>query len=402
MRLISIRSMMTLGACLLAACSSPNHSTQAQQLSPSSQQAPLPSALPQTALSEQPVATGPQKNGPLFVPFRQEFVQENGALSPYLKDWALQLAEQRRIPFPTIEALLKQVRYEPQVLQLMAPAQGKRAQRNWPAYRARFTDTVRIDKGLAFWRLHQDSIEAIAQHYQVPASILVAIIGVETIYGHYMGDFSVLNALTNLGFSYPDPNRPDRAEMFRNQLADLIELHYHNKLDAQTVRGSFAGAMGLPQFMPTSIKNWAVDASNKGHVDLFASVPDALASIANFLNHHGWQAGLPVFIDISIPTTPPVAALVDGGLQPTLTWATLQETLSLPSPSPLLEQQKFGLIDLPDPINQNIEYRLATANFFALTAYNRSYFYASAVVDLACALEQGYYHRSSCSLWANL
>ena len=82
--------------------------------------------------------------------------------------------------------------------------------------------------------------------------------------------------------------------------------------------------------------------------------------------------------------------------------STLQETLSLPSPPPLLAQQKFGLIDLPDPINQNIEYRLATANFFALTAYNRSYFYASAVVDLACALEQGYYHRSSCSLWANL
>src|SRR5690625_6041835 len=104
----------------------------------------------------------------------------------------------------------------------MTPAKGKRGKRSWSAYQERFTDKTRIDDGLSCWRRHQDIIEQTAQKYQIPASVLVAIIGVETIYGSYMGDFSVLNGLTNLGLSYPDPERPERATMFRNQLADLI------------------------------------------------------------------------------------------------------------------------------------------------------------------------------------
>ncbi|HLS17718.1 MAG TPA: lytic murein transglycosylase B [Paenalcaligenes sp.] len=411
------RIILSLGTCLFAACSTPTQTAQSESLSApatsvaaqmsegtdkknkTSARTRTQKSTPETA---QPLNAAPNKpkNSPLFVPFRQDFVQEDGQLSPYLKQWALHLTEQRRLPYPMVEELLQQIRYEPQVIQLMTPTKGQQGKRSWTAYRERFTDKTRIDQGLSFWQQHQDSIEETARHYQVPASILVAIIGVETIYGGYMGDFSVLNALANLGFGYPDPERPERAAMFRNQLADLIELHYQGKLDASTARGSFAGAMGLPQFMPTSIKQWAIDAEDKGHIDLFRSVPDALASVANFLNHHGWQAQRPVFIEVDIPANDQIAANVDGGLSPTLAWADLQGILDLPEPPTAYAEQKLGLIDLPDQVNHTVEYRLATANFFAVTEYNRSYFYASAVADLACALERRHYQRQSCSLWA--
>src|SRR5690625_8015458 len=108
-----------------------------------------------------------------------------------------------------------------------------------------------------------------------------------------MGDFKVLRALANLGFSYPDPDRPERAAMFRAQLADFIELHHQNKVDAQRAVGSYAGAMGLPQFMPTSIKNWAIDARNTGAMGLYKSVPDILASMYKFFNHNDLDAYWP-------------------------------------------------------------------------------------------------------------
>ncbi|HLR82962.1 MAG TPA: lytic murein transglycosylase B [Paenalcaligenes sp.] len=417
------RTVLTLGTCLFAACSTPTQTAQTKDFTASNTNS---AAHPQkdeqlieqsstnqnsgrlvvqnaTVNSFDTQKTTPlkSKNSPLFVPFRRDYVQKDGQLSPYLEQWALHLSQQRQIPYPHIEALLKQVSYEPQVIKLMTPAKGKRGKRSWSAYQERFTDKTRIDDGLSFWRRHQDIIEQTAQKYQIPASVLVAIIGVETIYGSYMGDFSVLNALTNLGFGYPDPERPERATMFRNQLADLIELHYQGKLDANTARGSFAGAMGLPQFMPTSIKQWAIDADGKGHIDLFHSVPDALASVANFLNHHGWQAPLPVFIDVEIPANSQIANKVDGGLSPTLDWQELQAPLGLPEQPSVYAQQKLGLVDLPDQVHNTVEYRLASANFFALTEYNRSYFYASAVADLACALERRHYQRQNCSLWAS-
>src|SRR5699024_8130504 len=325
------RTVLTLGTCLFASCSTPTQTAQTkdftdshtntathshEDVQPTTNRNTVHAAAQGAAVTSADTQKGTSikpKNSPLFVPFRRDFVQKDGQLSPYLEQWALHLSQQRQIPYSNVQELLKQVSYEPQVTKLMTPAKGKRGKRSWSAYQERFTDKTRIDSGLKFWERHQDTIEQTAQKYKIPASILVAIIGVETIYGNYMGDFSVLSALANLGFSYPDPERPERAAMFRNQLADLIELHYQGKLDASTARGSFAGAMGLPQFMPTSIKQWAIDADGKGHIDLFHSVPDALASVANFLNHHGWQAPLPVFIDVKIPTDSSITNKVDGG-----------------------------------------------------------------------------------------
>lgn len=401
MRRICSQGWLTRGIssiCIfLAACSS----THTQTVSPAQQnqlpQAATTAATPLSAAGLHSKTVRTESVQPIFVPFREQFKQSDGTLAPYLQEWAEQLSQERQIPLSTITELLLEVDYEPTVIRLMTPAQSRQRKRSWPVYRNRTLDAARINAGLEFWRRHDAVIRQTAQTYEVPASILVAIIGVETIYGQYMGDFKVLRALANLGFSYPDPDRPERAAMFRAQLADFIELHHQNKVDAQRAVGSYAGAMGLPQFMPTSIKNWAIDAEQKGHVDLYHSIPDTLSSIANFLNHHGWQAGLPIFMDITLDSKQ-AAHLVAGGLEPTLNAQTLAEHDIRIDPV-FDEALMFGVIDLVDEPNKTAEYRLATPNFFALTAYNRSYFYASSVTDFACALERRYYERLACNLW---
>jgi membrane-bound lytic murein transglycosylase B len=222
----------------------------------------------------------------------------------------------------------------------------------------------------------------------VPANVIAAIIGVETLYGEHLGNYRVLDAITSLSFDYPDPLRPDRIEMFQGQLADLIELHYQGKVDATRQLGSYAGAMGIPQFMPTSLKRWAVSANPDRAINLENHVDDAILSVANFLVEHGWIRGLPVFAPVRLPADP--AKLVAGGLIPTLTWPELEaQGATIATGAPPNSQwmdYPLGVIDLPTSSQNRVEYRTATPNFFALTQYNRSYFYATAVEDLAQAL----------------
>src|SRR5699024_3424978 len=182
---------------------------------------------------------------------------------------------------------------------------------------------VRIKAGTEFWQQHQDQLEKVERTYGVPASIIVAIIGVETIYGRFTGDFRVLDALATLGFRYPDPSRPERSQLFRDQLADLAQLHHEQKLDAYSVTGSFAGAMGLPQFMPGSLLRYAIDGDGDGKIDLLNNAADAIASVAAFLRYHGWTPGLPIFAPVQLPDH--AADLVDGGIDPSLNWQTLVE-----------------------------------------------------------------------------
>jgi membrane-bound lytic murein transglycosylase B len=237
---------------------------------------------------------------------------------------------------------------------------------------------------------HDQMLRLAQARFGVPANIIAAIIGVETLYGQHMGNYRVLDALVTLSFDYPDAKRPDRIEMFQSQLADFIELHYQGRLDATRVLGSYAGAMGIAQFMPTSVKKWAVASDPQAtRVDLEYNVDDAILSVANFLKEHGWIAGLPVFAPVQLPAEP--ADLVDGGLTPTLTWAQLQQAGAQLQPGAELgawADHRLGVINLALPNLNTVQYRTATPNFFALTQYNRSYFYASAVADLAQALEE--------------
>lgn len=315
---------------------------------------------------------------------RGDFLGANADLLPELEDFARETAYTRKIPLQDVRTLLGAAQYNETAVRLMRPS-GKRLQRSWVTYKTRNVDPIRIRSGIAFWKDHQADLTRTSQAYGVPPSIIVAIIGIETVYGRYTGTFRVLDTLTTLGFRYPDASRPERQQMFREQLADLIQLDHEGKLDAYTVEGSFAGAMGLPQFMPGSLANFAADGDGDKKIDLQNSPADAIASIARFLRLHGWEPGLPVFAPIILPAQ--AGTLVKGGLIPDMSWEQLQNAgarLSADTRAGTAWQQHpLGVIDLLDEPRKLDEYRSATPNFFAITHYNRSYFYAAAVADLA-------------------
>ncbi|HLU78039.1 MAG TPA: lytic murein transglycosylase B [Burkholderiaceae bacterium] len=316
------------------------------------------------------------------------FVGPDGQLDPAIEAFAREVALQRQLPLDHVTTLLREARYNATAARLMSPSKT-RIRRSWVTYRGRFVEPIRIRNGEQFWREHADELARAEAIYGVPASIIVAIIGVETLYGRHTGDFRVLDALATLGFRYPDPTRPERAHMFRNQLADLITLDHQGLLDARTATGSFAGAMGLPQFMPGSLARFAADGDGDGHIDLHGSASDAIVSVARFLRLHGWRPELPVFA----PVTPPGNAQqwVTGGLTPTLKWEELQAggaRLAGTATAMAWQAHPLGMVDLVDEPRNSVEYRVGTLNFFALTHYNRSYFYASSVADLAQELER--------------
>ncbi|HLV27587.1 MAG TPA: lytic murein transglycosylase B [Burkholderiaceae bacterium] len=312
----------------------------------------------------------------------------DGKLDPDIVAFAKQVSDRRGVPQAHVLSLLQEAQYNATAARLMSPAKT-RIRRSWVTYRNRFVEPVRIRSGQAFWQENAAVLAEVEREYGVPAAIIVAIIGVETIYGRHTGDFRVLDALATLGFRYPDASRPERSHMFRNQLADLIQLDYEGTLDARSMTGSFAGAMGLPQFMPGSLMRYAADGDRDGRIDLYGNNHDAIASVARFLRLHGWEPGLPVFAPVAPP--PNAQALVTGGLTPTLRWDQLQAagTRAVNSAgSTAWQQRPLGIVNLVDEPRNTVEYRVGTPNFFALTHYNRSYFYASSVADLAHELEQ--------------
>lgn len=315
-----------------------------------------------------------------------EFQQENGQLKPDLQAYAAEVARTRNIPQEQVEQLLASARYNADAARLMAPSKT-RIRRSWVTYRDRFIEPVRIKGGVEFWKQNEDQLDRIAHQYGAPASVIVAIIGVETIYGRYTGDYRVLDALATLGFRYPDPTRPERSQLFRDQLASLIELHHDQQLDAYTVTGSYAGAMGLPQFMPGSLLRFASDGDGDGHIDLLNSPDDAIASVASFLRYHGWVPGLPIFAPVDL--TAQAEKRVTGKIDPSVSWSELQQDGATVRPGHddlSWQQHQLGIVDLVDEPRKTIEYRTGTPNFFAITHYNRSYFYAASVADLASRL----------------
>lgn len=349
-----------------------------------------PSSSAGQAAVETPAAAAPTRIGPTTptAEHTPSTLMTTGTLRPEVQIFAERLAVERNLPLAPIVAALSEARYNATVARLIAPAPpGRKVWRSWNTYRGRFVEPKRIKWGVEFWQENQALLNQAAQHYGVPASIIVSIIGVETLYGRNMGSFRVLDALTTLAFDYPDPNRPERAEMFRGQLADFITLSLENKLDMNAT-GSFAGAIGMPQFMPGSISRYAVDGDHDGHIRLSNSTHDSVMSVGNFLVEHGWLRGLPVFVPVVLPTDP--SALVTGGLTPTQTWSSLQKAGARMSANGSTEGWQagpLGVINLMEEARGTVQYRTATPNFFALTQYNRSYFYATAVSDLATELE---------------
>ena len=272
-------------------------------------------------------------------------------------------------------ALFARTRPIPFVLQAIAPPADPRV-KSWQAYRARFIEPRRLAAGLAFWRRHAATLKKASALTGVPEEIVVSIIGIETFYGKHLGRFESFAALATLAFDYPP-----RAELFRRELEALLLLARDEGRAPDAYRGSYAGAIGLPQFLPSSIRAYAVDFDGSGRIDLAASAGDAIGSVANFLKEHGWESGGPVAVKVDAGDT--AAPLVAEGIVPARRPLEMAEFgVAVPGNAP---DAPAALIDLVTP-DAATEYWLGYRNFYVITRYNRSSFYAMAVFEFAQAL----------------
>jgi membrane-bound lytic murein transglycosylase B len=276
-----------------------------------------------------------------------------------------------------LEFLFSHARSREDVLRAIAPPKAPR-ERSWLAYRARFVNASRIQGGVAFWSRHAKTLARAAREHGVPEEIIVAIIGVETLYGRQTGGFRVVDSLATLAFDYPP-----RAAFFRSELEQYLLLARDEAFDVFSVKGSYAGAIGIPQFMPGSIRRYAVDYDQNARIDLSKSAADAIGSVANFLRAHGWRRGEAIWVPARI-VGEAHRGLLEAGIRPSTAVADLRG-VELGPGAALPPDTRVALIALESP-DEPTEYRLGLENFYVLTRYNRSSLYASAVADLAAAL----------------
>ena len=253
--------------------------------------------------------------------------------------------------------------------------------KNWEAYRKRYIEPVRIKAGVNFWNKHASTLTRAAQQYGVPEHILVGIIGVETIYGQYMGDTNVFDVLTTVAFDYPR-----RSDEYKKFLEEYIVLTKTNKMPLRSVTGSYAGAIGIPQFMPDSWRDYGVDFDGDGKVDLRNSTADAIGSVANFLKQKGgWVPNQDVVYAVKFDNDEPkIKELLAKPIEPSLTYRQIKD-FGISSPENIRSDIKLSLIDLPNG-DKATSYVLGSRNFYAITRYNKSYMYAMSVYDLGSAV----------------
>ncbi len=334
---------------------------------PSSPPMPVPLSPPATA-AEAPAPLLPEQ-------VKAAFITDSA------KNFGLGTAE--------IEGWLAQAKYRQSIVDAMSrPAESVKP---WKDYRPIFLTDARIQQGRAFYAQNREQLLKVQAQTGVPAEYIVAIIGVETSYGRITGSYRVLDALYTLGFYYPASGKPERAEyertrgkFFRDQLAQAIVLAKENGLDLATLKGSYAGAMGWGQFMPSSYRDFAKDGDGDGRRDLFSNLPDVFSSIANYFLAHGWQPGLPPF----------VAAKADANATPFVpedfvsryTLADLAARGYRPV-DPNAPAQPVTLLTLEG--SNGPEYWLGYKNFYVITRYNRSPMYAMAVYQLAGEIAAG-------------
>ena len=272
-----------------------------------------------------------------------------------------------------VEALLAQVDIKQSILDAISrPAERTLT---WAEYRPIFLTEERIRLGQEFWAVHREDIARIAAQYGVEPSILVAIIGVETKYGRISGSYRVLDALGTLAFEYPP-----RARFFRAELSHFLVLSGEAGVDPLQALGSYAGAMGAPQFIPSSFRAYAIDDDEDGHTDLWQNWRDVLASVANYFHRHGWQDGEPVAFSATRDGDGPEGSR-DLGLKTTLQALREQGWRfdgDLPGETPAMAIRLDGA--------EGLEFWVGLKNFDVITRYNRSVLYAMAVHQLATEL----------------
>lgn len=282
-----------------------------------------------------------------------------------------------------VQDLLAGAEFQQRVADLIArPAEAK----PWYEYRPIFMTDQRVEEGLDFWRANEALIEEVAARYAVDPQVIVAIIGVETFYGRITGTFRVLDALTTLAFHYPSDRTRDRTGFFSKELMEYIVLGGEEDLPLPEVTGSYAGAMGMGQFMPSSYRAYAVDFDDDGRRDLWRSTPDVVGSVANYLHVHGWEAGGPVAREVILEPGAEPAAVEQSGFKPHRTVLAFHEDGFRSSPD-LKPDREASLVSLET--EDGMRHWLGFQNFYVITRYNRSPMYAMVVYQLSEALRAG-------------
>jgi membrane-bound lytic murein transglycosylase B len=300
--------------------------------------------------------------------------------------FARQAAEKHALDADWAIAQLAQARYLPVVARLVMPPPTGTA-KNWEAYRARFVEPQRIREGLRWWQANEAALAQAEARWGVPADIVTAIVGVETFYGRVRGNFKVIDALATLAFDFPT-GRSDRSGFYRDELETFLRWCAAESRDPQSVKGSFAGAMGLPQFMPSSLLKYAIDFDGDGRIDLDHNGTDVVGSVAHYFAQFGWQRDLPTHYEVTPPTElRERALLLVPDILPSFTAEQFAERGAALSDAGRAHDGPLALVEL-----QNGEgapsYVAGTRNFYVVTRYNWSSYYAMAVIELARAMRQ--------------
>lgn len=294
-------------------------------------------------------------------PDSQKFIQE--------------MSKKHKFPQQELEKLFKRVEHQPGIIEAISrPAESK----PWYQYRPIFVTADRIREGVKFWNSHEKELALAEKKYGVPPQIIVAIIGVETRFGRHSGNYRVIDALSTLAFDYPP-----RATFFRQELASFLLMSREEKRDPLQFTGSYAGAMGMPQFMPSSFLSYAVDFDKDGNRDLWDNTGDVIGSVANYFSRHHWKKGEPVASRAELKGKPP-QQLIDRGYQPSLPFSQLK-TLGVKSLTHYTDSSEVALLALESSPGQ-MQYWVALHNFYVITRYNHSPLYAMAVYQLGEAI----------------
>jgi membrane-bound lytic murein transglycosylase B len=267
-------------------------------------------------------------------------------------------------------------------MRLIGPEQPKTEavkpmRRSYPRYRAKFLTPVRIAAGVRYWDMHEEYLRRAEAEFGVPAEVVLGILGVETAFGQNTGSFRVVDSLATIAF-----DGPRRQEYFRDELKELLLLARDMSIDPLEIKGSYAGAMGLPQFMPSSYRRYAVDFDHDQVTDIIGSPADAIGSVASYLKAYGWKPGEAPTVTVKLPVQG--GADLISGLERAHDVAELRQK-GVKFSSKKLPKGLCSVVELPVP-GKPSKYVAGFSNFEAVTRYNRSTFYASAVLDLADAI----------------
>ena len=288
----------------------------------------------------------------------------------------------------SLENILKEAKFQERIIeQISKPAERTLT---WAEYRPIFMTKERVNAGAEFWREHRDALQQVSDDTGVPIEIMVGIIGVETYYGRITGGFKVLDALATLAFDFPSehPRAAERQAFFRNELAEFLKLCRENGLDPSDVRGSYAGALGWPQFMPGSWRQHAVDFDGDGRIDLISSPVDAIGSVAHYLAEYGWQHGEATHYSVKLPADLRARArLLAPDIKPSFTAAELLAAGAQPSEAARDHAGPMAVIQLQNGPHKPPTVLLGTQNFWVVTRYNWSAYYALAVIELGRAVK---------------